>query len=114
MRGNLFVDSIHRPGGDGSGYAQEEQRLRAALPAGCEFRIEPGKRAEFRIEPGQCATVHVLEGSVRFEGDDTPALAGDIVRFKPAPEGDGAVLGVQADTVVRGVLVAARAAPPRA
>lgn len=104
---SLFVESIQHASGDGSGYADQEQRLRAARAAGCEFAIDAGKRAEFTIDPGDRAVVYILEGSVRFEGDDTAALAGDTVCFKPAPGGEAATLGVEADTPVRGILVAA-------
>lgn len=112
-RPSLFIESIHRAGGDGAGYAGEEQRLRQAQAAGREFRIDAGKRAEFHIDPGERAVVHILEGSVRFEGDDTEALAGDTVCFRPAPGGDGAVLGVEADTPARAILVAAASPRPR-
>lgn len=103
----LFIEAIHHTGRDGSGYAQREQRLREARAAGREFHIEAGKRAEFEIDPGKRAIVHILEGSLRFEGDDTAALAGDTVCFRPAPPEETAMLGVEADTPVRGILVAA-------
>ena len=96
---NVFVDRVLH------GAAGEEGRLAHARRAGREFRIEPGKRAEFRIGPGEQAVVYLLEGSARFEGDDSPALGGDAVWFKPAPQGGTALLGVQADTPVRGILV---------
>jgi hypothetical protein len=47
-----------------------------------------------------------LEGAVRFEGDDTPAGEGDTVWFKPAPQDETALLGIQADRLTRGILVA--------
>ena len=102
----LFIESIRKAGGD-AGYADEEQRLRQAQAAGREFRIDAGKRAEFMIDPGQRAIVHILEGSVRFEGDDTAALAGDTVWFKPAANDEIGFVGVEADTPVRGILIAA-------
>ena len=108
-RGNpdLFIESIHHAGGQGRGYAEREQRLREARGAGREFRIDAGKRAEFPIHPGERAIVFILEGSARFEGDDTEAGPGDTVCFKPAPASRPATLGVEADTPVRGILVAA-------
>ena len=104
---NLFIESIQHAGGEGRGYAEREQRLREARGAGREFRIEAGKRAEFPIHPGERAIVFILEGSARFEGDDTEAGPGDTVCFKPAPASQPATLGVEADTPVRGILLAA-------
>lgn len=103
---SLDIDSIEHLRTDGSGFARHEQRLRHAYNAGREFRIEAGKRAEFTINPGERAVVFVLEGSVRFEGDDTAAGEGDTVWFKPAPREEAALLGVEADRPARGILVA--------
>jgi redox-sensitive bicupin YhaK (pirin superfamily) len=99
----LDIESIEHA--DGKGDARHAQRLRQAHDAGYEFRIEAGKRAEFSIGPGDRAIVYVLEGSVRFEGDDTPAVEGDTVWFKPAAR-EAALVGVQADRPARGILVA--------
>ena len=106
---NLFIESIHHAGGRGKGYAEQEARLRQAREAGRAFRIDAGKRAEFSIDPGERAIVFILEGRARFEGDDTAALAGDTVCFRPAPREEGGTLGVEADSPVHGILVAAPA-----
>ena len=101
---NLFIDSIHR-GADAMGKADDEQRIRASLAEGREIRIEAGKRAEFRMPPGSRPVVHVLEGAVRFEGDDSAALAGDSVWFKPVPEGgEEGVIGIEADAAFVGLI----------
>src|SRR2546421_2841715 len=100
---NLFIDRIEHPRPHGGGFAAIEQELRQALNAGVEFDVEAGKRREFAVPAGSPAAVYVLEGSVRFEGDDTAAMAGDVVWFKPAPE--RALVGVQADTPTRAVLI---------
>jgi hypothetical protein len=56
----------------------------------------------------------VLEGSVRFESDDTAALAGDTVLFRPVPEGEEGVIGIEADAAFRGLLAAGgRGGEPR-
>lgn len=103
---HLFVDRIDHAEPKGAGYAEYEQRFREAFSAGREIRIEAGKRDEYPIPQGHRAVVYVLEGSVRFEGDDTPAEQGDTVWFRPAPrEGGEALVGVQADAPFRGVLV---------
>ena len=82
---NLDIEAIEHLDQRGAGYAEHEQRLRRAYSAGREFRIEAGKRAEFTIAAGERAVVFVLEGAVRFEGDDTAAGEGDTIWFKPAP-----------------------------
>jgi hypothetical protein len=100
----LFIESIHRGAGP-MGKADDEQRIREALAGGREIRVEAGKRAEYRVPPGSRPVVHVLEGSVRFEGDDTPAAAGDSVWFKPVPEGgEEGVIGIEADAAFVGFL----------
>ena len=104
---NLDIEIIQHRDNRGAGYAEHEQRLRRAYCAGREFRIEAGKRAEFTIAAGERAVVFVLEGAVRFEGDDTAAGEGDTIWFKPAPSGEPAVLGVEADLPARGILVSA-------
>ena len=108
---NLFVDHIRHAEPRGSGFAALEQELREALDSGQEFAVEAGKRAEFDVPAGAHPVVYVMEGSVRFEGDDTAASAGDVVWFKPA--GEGAQVGVEADAPARGVVVF-RSAPRRA
>jgi hypothetical protein len=113
---NLFIDSIHH-GADQMGKADDEQRIREAMASGKEIRIEAGKRAEFRVPPGSLPVVHVLEGAVRFEGDDTSALAGDSVWFKPVPPGgEEGVIGIEADAAFVGLLGTRPdgGAPPRA
>ena len=113
---NLFIESIHR-GADEMGKADDEQRIREARATGHEIRIEAGKRAEFRVAPGSRPVVHVLEGAVRFEGDDTAAMAGDSVWFKPAPDnGEESIIGIEADAAFVGLLGSRPDAgnPPRA
>jgi redox-sensitive bicupin YhaK (pirin superfamily) len=100
----LFVDHIVRPEPNGAGYEQLEQRYREVVSGGREIRIEAGKRAEIAVGAGQRAVVYVMEGSVRFEGDDTAAGAGEVVYFKPVREPD-AKLGLQADFPFRGVVM---------
>ena len=102
---NLFIDSIHR-GQDAMGKADDEQRIREAMSGGREIRIEAGKRAEFRMPGGSRPVVHVLEGAVRFESDDTSALAGDSVCFRAVPEGEEGVIGIEADAAFVGLLAA--------
>ena len=112
---NLDIESIEHLDQRGAGYAEREQRLRRAYSLGREFRIAAGKRAEFPIAPGDRAVVFLLEGAARFEGDDTAAGEGDTIWFKPAPPGEPAMLGVEADLPVRGILVSApmrEARPP--
>ena len=99
----LFVDRIVRPQPNGAGYEHLEQHYREVLAAGREVAIASGKRAEFAVAPGIQAVVYVIEGSVRFEGDDTQAGAGDIVWFRAASE--AALLGVEADAPFRGALM---------
>jgi hypothetical protein len=101
---NLFIDSIQR-GSPAPGKADDEQRLREARAAGREIRIDAGKRAEFRMPAGSRPVVHVIEGAVRFESDDTAALAGDSVCFRAVPEGEEGVIGIEADAAFVGVLV---------
>jgi redox-sensitive bicupin YhaK (pirin superfamily) len=113
---NLFIDSIHHAA-DEMGKADDEQRIREAMATGHEIRIEAGKRAEFRVPPGSRPVVHVLEGAVRFEGDDTSAMAGDSVWFKPVPAGgEEGVIGIEADAAFVGLLGnrAEGGVPPRA
>lgn len=98
----LFIERITRPEPNGAGYEQYEQRYRRVLQDGREIAIEAGKRAEFDVPSGTPATVYVMEGAVRFEGDDTAAGPGDVVQFRPASE--QAFVGVQADTPFRGVI----------
>jgi quercetin dioxygenase-like cupin family protein len=106
-----FIERIRHPDPAGAGYAQQEQDIRAArAQGGIEFAIEPGKRAEIRVPPGERPVVHVLEGAVRFEGDDTAATAGDVVWFCAATE--RGILGIQADVPARGVVVLERRAAP--
>ena len=100
----LFVDRIrHRMSATGRGFAGEEQEIREALDAGVEFTVEAGKRAELTVPAGAHPVVYVLEGSVRFEGDDTAAAAGDVVWFRQASE--AGLVAVEADASARGVLV---------
>ena len=99
----IFVDRIVRPEPNGSGYEQMEQRYREALAGAREVRIEAGKRAEFDVPRGERAVVYVMEGTVRFEGDDTAAGAGDLVYVQAADE-PGAKLGVEADMPFRGAV----------
>jgi quercetin dioxygenase-like cupin family protein len=102
----VFIERIeHQHSGNGAGYAGREQHLREAQAGGKEVRIEAGKRAEFHVPAGARAVVHVLEGSVRFEGDDTQAVAGDVVWFKPAAQGGPSLLGIEADTAARALVV---------
>lgn len=107
---NLDIERIRHPEPHGAGFPQFEAEYRRALHHGREIRIEAGKRAEYDIPPGSRATLYVMEGAVRFEGDDTPAGQGDIVWFAQAPADAGAVrLGVEADAPFLGVLVTAAA-----
>lgn len=99
----LFVDRIRHGEPRGQGFAAQEQEIREALNAGVEFAVEAGKRAEFEVPPGAHPVVYVLEGSVRFEGDDTAAFAGDVIWFRKANE--AGLVAVQADAPARGVLV---------
>jgi len=103
---NVFIESIEHPGREALDDAEHARRMAHAYTAGHEFRIEAGKRAEFTVEPGESAVVYLLEGAVRFEGDDTPAGEGDTVWFRPAPRDEAALLGIQADRPTRGILVA--------
>ena len=108
---NLFIDSIHR-GADAMGRADDEQRIREARAGGREIRIEAGKRAEFRMPAGSQPVVHVLEGAVRFESDDTQAMAGDSVWFRAVPEGEEGVIGIEADAPFVGLLATRPQGPP--
>ena len=102
---NVDVERIRRPQPQGAGFEQLESQYRRVLQSGREIRIEAGKRAEFPIAAGERAVLYVIEGAVRFEGDDTAAGAGDIVWFKPPGERDeDARLGIEADFPFRGVL----------
>ena len=106
-----FVERIRHPDPAGAGYAQQEQDIRAARArGGIEFAIERGKRAEIRVPPGERPVVHVLEGAVRFEGDDTAASAGDVVWFSAAME--RGILGIQADVAARALVVLERRGAP--
>lgn len=105
----LFVDRVTRPEPHGAGFAQFEGEYRKALERGTEIRIDAGKRGEYPVAPGEGAVLYVLQGAVRFEGDDTPAGEGDTVWFKPAAAGENAArLGIEADMPFRGVLVTGR------
>jgi redox-sensitive bicupin YhaK (pirin superfamily) len=107
---NLDIERIRHPEPHGRGYAEYEQIIRQTMQGGQDFRVEAGKRKEFRISPGSCAVVYVVTGNVRFEGDDTAAAEGDIVWFKPVPEGsEPGVLGVEADTPCHAVFSCAPA-----
>ena len=108
---NLFIERIRHPEPQGAGFTANEQELRTAMGAGQEFMVEAGKRTEFEVPPGSKPVVYLLEGSVRFEGDDTSAMAGDVVWFRAANE--KATVGIEADARARGVFVsdAPRAAP---
>ncbi len=76
----------------------------------CEVTIDAGRRAELQVPPGRRACLRVLEGAVRIEGDDTTAVEGDLVWFKPVhADGEAALLGMEADTPFRGVVLAADA-----
>lgn len=112
---NLFIESIEHRDGGALDDAEHARRMTQAYTAGREFSIEAGKRAEFEVEPGARAVVYLLEGAVRFEGDDTPAGEGDTVWFKPAQQ-EPAQIGIQADRPARGILVAGpiRSAGPAA
>ena len=102
---NVDVERIRRPEPQGAGYEQLESQYRRVLQSGREIRIAAGKRAEFPVAAGERAVLYVIEGAVRFEGDDTPAGAGDIVWFKPPGAADqDARLGIEADFAFRGVL----------
>lgn len=83
------------------------ERISHNQPAlqGREISIEAGKRAEYPVPAGRQAVLHVIEGSVRLEGDDTAASEGDTVYFKPPAPGDQAMVGVEADLPFRGVLI---------
>lgn len=105
---NLFIESIEHRDGAALDDAEHARRMTQAYTAGREFTIEAGRRAEFEVEPGERAVVYLLEGAVRFEGDDTPAGEGDTVWFRPAPLDESALLGIQADRAARGILVAGR------
>lgn len=100
----LFPERIVRPTPNGSGYEQLEQRYREVLCRGREIRIDAGKRAEYDVPAGQQAIVYVMEGSVRFEGDDTQAGPGEVVYFRIAQEPESKV-GLEADLPFRGTLV---------
>ena len=106
----LFIERVAHNEPHGGGYEQFEQMYRKALACGRELRIDAGKRAEFSVAAGERAVVYVMEGSVRFEGDDTEAGPGDVVIFQPAGARDAKV-GMQADMPFAGVLVMGRDAP---
>ena len=101
----LFVERVARNEPHGGGYEQFEQMYRQALARGREVRIDAGKRAEYDVPAGERATVYVMEGAVRFEGDDTGAGPGDVVVFKAALPGEGAKVAMEADMPFVGVLV---------
>jgi redox-sensitive bicupin YhaK (pirin superfamily) len=103
---HVDIERIRHPEPRGAGHEQFEAQYRKALADGHEIRVEAGKRAEFEVPAGNRAVLYVLEGSVRLEGDDTPATEGDVVWFRAAPiDEEEAVVGVEADTPFRGVLV---------
>jgi redox-sensitive bicupin YhaK (pirin superfamily) len=101
----LFVERVARNEPHGGGYEQFEQMYRRALSDGREVRIAAGKRAEYDVPAGKQAVVYVMEGSVRFEGDDTAAGPGDVVTFQAAQPGEGAKVAMEADMPFVGVLV---------
>ena len=107
----VFVDRIVRPQPNGSGYQPLEQAYREVLAEGREVRIEAGKRAEYKVPNGARAVVYVMEGAVRFEGDDTGAGPGDVVVFRRAQPGEGAKVAIEADMPFVGILVTG-AEPP--
>ena len=81
------------------------------MAGGREVRIDAGKRAEFDVPAGERAVVYVMEGAVRFEGDDTGAGPGDVVVFRRAQPGEGAKVAIEADMPFVGILVTG-AEPP--
>lgn len=98
----IQIDRIQHGKGEGARHAR--------LPPDLLFdvRIDAGKRTELRVPPGRHTCLHVIEGSVRIEGDDTPATEGDIVWFKPAAgDGEAVMLGLEADTQFRGRVLGA-------
>ena len=101
----LFIERVKHSKPQGAGYEQFEQMYRRALADGREVRIEAGKRAEYDVPAGKRAVMYVLEGSVRFEGDDTGAGPGDVVIFALAEPGEGAKVAMEADSPFTGVLV---------
>ena len=101
----LFVERVTHPEPHGTGYEQFEQMYRRVLAAGSEISIDAGKRAEYEVPRGERAVLYVMEGSVRFESDDTEAGPGDVVELRAAPFEGRPVLGLQADLPFRGVLV---------
>lgn len=107
----LFVERVARNEPHGGGYEQFEQRYRQAMAGGREVRIDAGKRAEFDVPAGERAVVYVMEGAVRFEGDDTGAGPGDVVVFRRAQPGEGAKVAIEADMPFVGILVTG-AEPP--
>jgi redox-sensitive bicupin YhaK (pirin superfamily) len=108
---SLFIERIAHNEPHGGGYEQFEQMYRKALACGREVRIEAGRRAEYDVPPGERAIVYVMEGSVRFEGDDTEAGPGDVVIFKTAAAGERAKVAMEADLPFTGVLVTGLEAP---
>lgn len=106
----LFIERVAHNEPHGGGYEQFEQMYRKALACGEEVRIEAGRRAEYGVPAGHRAIVYVMEGSVRFEGDDTEAGPGDVVIFRPAADGD-AMVAMEADLAFAGVLVRGSEAP---
>ena len=108
----LFVERVARNEPHGGGYEQFEQRYREALARGREVRVDAGKRAEYEVPAGELAVVYVMEGAVRFEGDDTGAGPGDMVIFHRAQPGEGARVALEADMPFVGVLVTGGEAPP--
>jgi len=103
---NLDIERIRRPQPNGAGFPQLEAQYRRLLHEGREIRIAAGKRAEYPIPAGNRAVVYVMEGNVRFEGDDTAAAEGDIVWFKPSSaDSAAACVAVEADTPFRGMLM---------
>jgi redox-sensitive bicupin YhaK (pirin superfamily) len=109
----LFVERVARNDPHGGGYEQYEQQYRHALGEGREVRIEAGRRAEFDVAAGERAVVYVMEGGVRFEGDDTAAGPGDVVVFRRAEAGEDAKVAMEADTPFVGVLVTGGEPPAR-
>jgi hypothetical protein len=107
----LFVERVARNEPHGGGYEQFEQRYREALARGREVRIDAGRRAEYDVPAGELAVVYVMEGAVRFEGDDTGAGPGDVVIFRRAQPGEAAKLAMEADMPFVGILVTGAESP---
>lgn len=100
----IQIDRIQHP--------QREAAAEARLPSERLFdvRIDAGRRTELHVPPGRPTCLQVLEGSVRIEGDDTALTEGDVAWFKPArADGEAVMLGLEADTPFRGLVLAGSA-----